>query len=518
MGRRIRWLGVILILCFALVLVQLANVQFRKASALANSKNNPKNFVANLDKTRGDIMAADGTVLAYSEKATSGSYKYQRVYPLGPLTSQVVGFDSLIYGTTGVESVYNQYLVAHHQAAKTIGQLLSPPPETTDNVTLTIVPSLQRVAQQELADLPGPNRDGAVVAINPTTGAIEAMYSSPTYDPNPLASPTSAGENLGDVAYLGKDAEGFSPSSPIALREVFPPGSTMKVVTSTAVYNLKPQLSNFVWPNPLQPATGPASACIALPHSNKLLCNDGGSPCGGNMTLMLPQSCDPGYGALGMALGGKTLWQQAAAFGYDQVPPIDIPGAVASNFPTPAELGPAQLGQPGQAYSAIGQQDVEATALQNCLVAAGIANGGVVMTPHVMAEVRSSDGTLVASYQPTPWKTAATQQAAGQVTPLMQAVVTSGTASGVGFPSILNAAVKTGTAQRQAPGQVEETDDWMIGFAPANDPKIAIAVVVPYQPYSAYGATIAGPIVKAMMEAALSLPTNSAPAPPASQP
>jgi peptidoglycan glycosyltransferase len=194
-------------------------------------------------------------------------------------------------------------------------------------------------------------------------------------------------------------------------------------------------------------------------------------------------------------------------------PPLDISpeGLVQpSAYPTAEDMSPGCnpaspecVGIPGQAYSAFGQQDVETTALQNALIAAGIANGGAVMTPHFLEKITNSQGQVVETYKPTVWKQATSPQAAAQVIPLMQAVATSGTASGDGFPSSLDVAVKTGTAQIEINNAITSVHDWMIGFAPASAPKVAIAVVVPYQPTSTQGATVAGPIVLKMLEAAL---------------
>jgi penicillin-binding protein A len=216
---------------------------------------------------------------------------------------------------------------------------------------------------------------------------------------------------------------------------------------------------------------------------------------------MLPQSCDPGYGLLGIALGAPVLSKQAELFGYNSTPPIDLPKSwvATPNFPSVGSISPPN--QAFLAYSAIGQYNVTATALSNALVAAGVANDGVVMQPYLVQQITSSDGSVVSSHQPTPWMTAATPQAAAKVTSLMQLVVTQGTADGVGFPSSLDAAVKTGTAQTGNPSA--NTDDWMIGFAPANDPKVAVAVVVPYQNFVSTGAGVAGPIMKDMLETAL---------------
>ncbi|HUZ11152.1 MAG TPA: penicillin-binding transpeptidase domain-containing protein [Acidimicrobiales bacterium] len=504
MGRRVRWLGLVMILCFTLVLVQLVNIQFRQAPALNKSSDNPRTLVDRYDNQRGDILAADGSVLARSVTATAGSYHYQRVYPGGAaasLYSDVVGYSSILYGTSGVEYQYNGYLVAHSQPARSLSQLLSPAPKTADNVTVTLQPYLQQVAQQAVARIPSANKDAAVVALDPRTGAVLAMYSNPNFDPNPLASPDAATQDAARYTYLQPDGEGFVPLVSLATQARFFPGSTSKVVTSAAVYDLKPGLIDFSYPS------DPQNSCLKLPNSDKQLCNEGTDvtnsiPCGGTMVQMLPASCDPGYGELGIQLGGDLLSRQAALFGYNSVPPIDLPGVVPSAFPAAAQL---TANQAFLAYSSIGQFDVQATALQNAMIAAGIANGGVVMVPHVMAQIRQSDGTLVKSYTPSVYQRAVSARTAAQVTSLMQSVAKpGGTAAGVGFSPSLNVAVKTGTAQTSATAPPASANvDWMIGFAPADSPVVAVAVVVPKQSQTSDGAGIAGPIMNAVLSAAL---------------
>ncbi len=493
MGRRIRWLGVIMVLCFGLVVVQLVNIQLVKAKQLSTSPDNPRVAVMADDNARGDIYAADGTVLAQSVPTPAGTnrtaykYDYVRQYPDGPLYAGITGYDSaLYYGTSGIEEQYDSYLDAHPQAPHTLSQLLfrENPPVITDNVTLTVEPKLQEAAWQALTTLPpGANNDGAVVVLDPKTGAVLAMVSNPTYDPNALVGPSLSAELLAHYSYTQKDHEGFFPLRPIATEEFFFPGSTMKVVTSTAAYNLKPSLANFDYKVQL---------CQGFSDSNKQLCNDDG-PCGGTMTVMLPASCDPGYAELGIQEGVSTLRQQAELFGYNSVPGIDLPDVIASTLQTlPADA------QALQGYASIGQDVVETTALQNAMVAEGIADGGVVMTPHLMSSITDSLGSLVENYTPSALPRSASTTVAQQVTSLMEGVATGGTAAGV-FPTYLCAAVKTGTAQTG----LGVNHDWMIGFAPANDPQIAVAVVVPYQYIGTDGAQVAGPIVRAVMEAAL---------------
>jgi penicillin-binding protein A len=519
MGRRIRWLGLVLVLCFAAVLAQLVNIQLRKATAINASKTNPRNAALTADNQRGLILASTGKVLAQSVKAPKGGcggYKYRRQYTTGSLFSGVVGYYSPCYYTaSGVEGWYTKYLGPHTQKASTLGQLLNPPGPTTDNVTLTINPTLQADARQAVTSIPDSNKDAAVVVEKVTTGALLADYSNPTFTNNALATTTLKKlQAAGQAVFHTQDHEGFYAYPPMATWDVFAPGSTFKVVTSSAVYNLKPSLENF---------TFPVAGCTKkgqIPETKNQICNDAttptaANPCGGTMVQMLPESCDPGYALLGLAIGGTDLNKQATSFGYDHVPPVDLEPVSKSNFPTPAELAPTGTpGLPGVALSAFGQQDVTASDLQNVMVAEGIANTGNVMTPHVMSAIHNSTGGLIEKYKPTVYMHAETAAAAKSVNKLMQSVVTTpkGTAYGVGFPSSMDIAVKTGTAQAGAGNT--NTTDWMIGFAPAYAPKIAISVVVPLQARSASGAAIAGPIMKTMMADALAAVPHDTNAPP----
>src|SRR5271154_510852 len=334
MGRRIRWLGVIMVVCLGLVVAQLVNIQLVKAKQLQSSPFNPRIASQHYVNPRGTISAADGTVLAKSIPTPAGTdtkqypYQYVRQYPQGTLYAGITGYDSaLYYGTAGIEEEYDSFLGPHQQPPQTLSQLLfrEQQPVVTDNVTLTVEPSLQNAAWSALTTLPpGVNKDGAVVVIQPATGNILAMVSNPTFDPNPLVSPSLQAEQLAYLSYTQKDHEGFFPLRPIANRETFPPGSTMKVVTSTAAYNLKPSLAGFNFP---------VAQCVKFSDSNVPLCGQSG-PCGGTMTQMLPFSCDPVYAELGVQLGVPIMTKQAQLFGYNAVPGIDLPETSESVFPT----------------------------------------------------------------------------------------------------------------------------------------------------------------------------------------
>jgi len=487
MAKRIRILAMVMMLLLGVVLVQAANIQFRRGHELAASPKNPRNVETRLSLGRGKILAADGTVLARSVQTPTGVYKYQRVYPTGSLMGQITGFDSPIYGKWGIEAQYNSSLVTHKQPANTISELLKPT-TSTDSVALTIQPALQELARSQLA-----GRDGAVVAINPVSGAVLAMYGNPSYDPNPLVAQASIEERVAWNVFKTPNADGLSPLGGIPFQRSFPPGSTFKVITSTAAYAKNPALANNVYPSVNQ---------ITIPNTPLPLQNFGGGTCGGTVAQMLPPSCDTGFAQLGLDLGATTMWEQAVQFGFNSRPPLDLPGVATSVFPTPDKL---KYNQPFLAYGAIGQGDVAATTLQNALVAAAIANGGIIQAPHLLREIRDQQGNLVQRYQPHTWRIATSPQVAATVAGLMRQVVTNGTATSVGFRPDNDVAAKTGTAQTSATNVNLKTDDWMIAFAPANRPVVAIAVLLPNQALSATGAEVAGPIMKCMIEGALAL-------------
>jgi peptidoglycan glycosyltransferase len=485
MSRRLSVFASMILVLFALVAAQSVWIQFFRASALDTSSQNPRVSGASTLYARGEIVAADGSVLAQSIPVTGGLYPWQRVYPLGSLTSGVVGFSSPSYGTWGLEAQYNSDLAAHAQPPQTLAQLLAPT-SAADSVTLTLLPALQRVARTALG-----GQDGAAVVLDPRSGAVLAMYANPNYNPAPIVSPSYATESAAWKVDTKNDAHGFPPLGLVATQQTFPPGSTFKVVTTAAAVVGRPDLLVKSYPS---------YAFISLPNSNKLLYNDGGYACGGDVAVMLPASCDPGYALLGMDLGGPLMSATADSFGYNKVPPLDLPGVVPSFFP-PASAFTKDI--PQLAYSAIGQQNVRATALQNALVAAAVANGGAMMTPHLMSYVTSPDGTIVTRFKKSVWQNPLTSTQAHQIVPLMQNVVKFGTAAGVGFLPADDVAAKTGTAQTG--NGAKNTDDWMIAFAPATNPTVAVAVVMPFQSISAYGATVAGPKVKCLIEGALAI-------------
>lgn len=481
MDRQIRLFGLVVIVLFLALFLQLNHIQVLQASQLSNAPGNSRTIIREFARPRGTIQTADGVVVAQSV-ATRDFYKYQRVYPQGPLFSDVTGYLSLIYGLDGAEKTYDQDLAGRNVPIRHLSDLLATNVRT-ENLTLTVSSQLQQVAQSALG-----NRVGAVVALDPRSGAILAMYGSPSFDPNPLAAHSSATEHRAWNADLA------GPNPPLldrAFRQRYPPGSTFKVIDSAAVYDHMPSLATKSYP---------VQAQISLPQTNKMLHNYANETCGGMLPELLKVSCDTGYAQVGLDLGAANLAAEARAFGFDQTPPIDLPDPARSNFP-PASSFASNL--PGLAYSAIGQQNVSATALEMAMVAGAVADRGTIMAPHVMAELRDNQGNLVQRFAPHPWLQATSSVTADQVRSLMIGVVQGGTATNVALPGI-QVAAKTGTAELGS--GTNNTDDWLIALAPAAPgqvPTVAVAAVVTNQAPSATGSEVAGPIVRAVLAARL---------------
>jgi peptidoglycan glycosyltransferase len=243
----------------------------------------------------------------------------------------------------------------------------------------------------------------------------------------------------------------------------------------------------------------PTLTALPLPQSSEPLRNFGGGSCGGPLPEALRISCNTAFAQLGLDIGAQKLVNGGEAFGFNKVPPLDLPFGAASVFPPASEFA---NDRPALAKSAIGQQDVAATPLQMALVAAGIANGGVVMTPHVMREVRDAQAAVVGRYEPKPWLQAVPADVARAVKDMMVGVVAAGSGTRAQIPGI-QVAGKTGTAQTG----LDTSHTWFIAFAPADAPRVAVAVMLESQPSSNEftGGALAAPIARTVMEAALAV-------------
>ncbi len=481
MTERIRRLGLILGVGFCLLLAALTRLQVVDAAKLASDPRNTRALTAAFSAERGLIQTADGVLLAQSVPSAD-EFKRQRQYPEGALYAPVTGYLSFTYGADGAERAFNGDLIGGDLPGgdKSLRDLFSGGNKKTEDVTLTIVSAVQKAAAAALG-----NRRGAVVALDPTNGAILAMVNFPTFDPNPLAAHTQ--ENVRN-AWNELQSNPAHPLLPRGYRETFAPGSTFKVVTSSAAFDRAPDLTTKTYPVLRQ---------LDLPRTDKDLPNFGGSACGGTIADLLRVSCNTGFAQVGLDLGGANLSAEASAFGFGEKPPFDLPAAAVSHFPDPGEF---ERNEPGLAFSAIGQQNVTASPLQMALVAAAIANNGVIMQPHVLKEVRDEKQNIIKSYNPKEWRKATSPETAASVKAMMVDVAARGTATRARVNGVTVAA-KTGTAQTIG----NNAHAWLIAFAPAEAPKVAVAVIVESQPGlgDVTGGRIAAPIAATVIAAAL---------------
>ena len=369
MDRRLRRLGVVLMLLFGALFLQLNVVQVVQAHKLSTDPRNTRGITRDFSRERGVIQTGDGAVLAQSIPSHD-EFKRLRQYPERDLFGHVTGYFSFTYGSDGVEKAYASDLAGRSAALTRITDILSDRTRT-GNVTLTLSKRVQQVARDALG-----NRKGAVVALNPADGSVLALWSWPSYDPNALA---AHDQNAVRNAWTTLNADPGKPLLARSFRERYFPGSTFKVVTASAALEKAPDLTT---------KTYPTLTALDLPNTNhQKLANFAHESCGGQLPQLLKVSCNTGFAQMGLDLGAVALSAQAREYGFGARPPIDLPGAATSVFPDAAAFA---RDLPGLAKSAIGQQDVAATPLQMALVAAAVANQGVIMKPHVLAAVRDS--------------------------------------------------------------------------------------------------------------------------------
>ncbi|MFN2543046.1 MAG: peptidoglycan D,D-transpeptidase FtsI family protein [Actinomycetota bacterium] len=487
MDRQIRRLAVAMAVMFAILFAQVNYLQVFAADDLAGNPANFRIIIQEYKIDRGAILARDlHTELARSVP-TKGRLKFLRLYPQGPLYADVTGYYSLVYGRSRIESSENTYLGAHASELlpSTIeDEILNRPKRGADVVT-TIDPQLQQAASAALS-----GRPGAAVAMDPRTGEVLAMVSNPSYDPTELSS-----HDPGAIRRAWKQLND-DPSKPLlsnATDQIYPPGSTFKLIdTAAALENGYTPQSRL--PNPSE---------LTLPQTTHKFHNFAGVTCPGGSSITLAAaltvSCDITFAELGLKLGAEVLSAEAEKFGFNQNIPFDVPLA-EGRFP-PASFFPDRL--PLLAFSAIGQADVAANPLQMALVASAIANHGVEMRPQLVKEIRGPGGDVLRSFHPQPWGQPIRSDTAATMTQMMVDVVRSGTGTPAQIPGV-DVAAKTGTAQTPS----GNPHVWFVAFAPAQNPEIAVAVVLLNgggNGAEATGGTVAGPVAKAIIQAALGI-------------
>jgi peptidoglycan glycosyltransferase len=481
----LRRLAIVAALLFACLLTSTTYVQFVAADSLDTRPGNARSIYKQFAHPRGALLVG-GRPIAESVPVKD-SYGYLRTYPGGEIYSAVTGYFSVVYGSAGMESAVSDTLsgTGDQQFIQRVSDLFTGRQSQGESVQLTINPKVQQAAWDALGD-----QRGAVVAMDPRTGAILALVSKPGFDPNLLAGHDTKALTANWKRLLG-DKNRPMDNRAIAGRE-YAPGSAFKLVTSAAALSSGKYTPDTQIPGP---------DVLKLPQSTTPLPNDFAGPCGPNGTLSLQQalviSCNTAFGSLGMTLGEQAIQDQAKQFGFGA--PLQIPMRVSpSTFPV-------GLSQASLAQSAIGQFDVRVTPMQMCMVSAAIANGGVLMQPYLDDSVLGPNLEVKERKQPQRLRQAVSSDVATQLSAMMRDVVEN--PEGTGTRARISGVVvggKTGTAQQ---GDGQPPNAWFTAFASKDGtPKVAVAVVVEdggALNERATGGQVAAPVAKKVMQAVL---------------
>ena len=480
MNKELRRVSIVIFMMFLTLFVATTSIQVISAESLSQDQRNVRSVYDSYKKQRGSLLV-DGQPIAYSKPADD-VYHYIRTYT-DPMYSGITGFFSNYQGATGLESAMNSYLTGQNSAQffEQISALFSGNPVTGASVELTIDPLVQKAAWDALGD-----KTGAVVAIEPKTGNILALVSKPGFDANQLAVHSGVESTSNYNALLNSKLE---PLKNRATTELFAPGSVFKILVATAAIESGKYTPESTLPNPVK---------FQLPGTNVFVQNSGEGKCGGKATVSIADalrfSCNVPMAQLGILLGQDVIRAQAEKFGFGKS--VKVPLSITPSV-YPSGMDAAQTG-----LSAFGQFDDRVTVMQVAMMSAAVANGGLMMKPNLVENVLSSN--LAALNTPTPQQLGSPMSptTAAKVRDMMIGAVARGVSSNAQIKGI-SVAGKTGTAQN---GQGEPYTLWFTGFAPANDPQVAVAVVVANgggMGQAGRGNSLAAPIAKKVMEAVL---------------
>lgn len=477
MNRELKRVSGAIVVMFVALLLSTTTIAVFQVDNLRYHDKNVRTLYDSYSAERGAILVA-GEPIATSVPVDD-RYKFQRVYSNPELYAAVTGYFTLNQGNTGIEGALNDYLsgTANDQFLSKVNAILTGQDPKGSAVELTIDPVVQQAAWDALGD-----HTGSVVAIDPTTGAILAMVSKPSFDPNRLAS-----HNEEDVIAAYNQLLG-EPSNPLFNRAIsgnlYHPGSVFKLVVTAAALDSGRFTPESDFQNP---------ATLQLPLSNSVITNAGNGKCGPGDTVSIADalrlSCNIPFAQLGVALGQKELRAYTDRFGFGSQ--LSIPMSV-----TPSTI-PGSLDAPQLMLSSFGQADVRVTPLQIAMVSAAIANRGDIMKPTLVRSIIAPDLTVLEPFTPKVLATPINSKTAATLTKLMVNNVNNGAASNGRIVGV-DVAGKTGTAQN---GEGQPLTLWFTGFAPANDPQIAVAVVV--ENGTSFGNAVAAPIARKVIEAVL---------------
>jgi len=483
MNEPVRRLSVVTLIMFLALMIAASWTQVIQAGSLNSDARNVRTLYREFGNFRGPFVV-DGESVVFS-KPIDDPFNYQRTYTNGELYAAATGYYSIVFGKTALEQTENALLAGTSDALfwNRLRDLFGGREQQGASIELTLRAALQKTAAEALG-----NQKGAVVALDPKTGAILAMVTSPTFDPAVLA-----GHDTEDVndAYAALDAD---PDGPLINRAIagdtYAPGSTFKLIVSAAALDAGYTPDSTVY----------APDSLPLPGSSKSIENYGGESCGKSEQITLEQaltvSCNTAFADLGITLGWDAIQKKAIEFGWTdtfRVPLVVTPSRL------PLDPDDAQV-----AMSSIGQFDVRATPMQMAMVTAAIANKGLLMSPYLVDTARASDLSVIQRSVPTVYGSPLTPSEASQLTQMMVSVVNNGTGTAAKIPGV-TVAGKTGTAET---GQGTAPHAWFVGFAPAENPVVAVAVIVENGGSlgsEATGGKVAAPIAKKVMMKAIEL-------------
>ncbi|RBY93623.1 penicillin-binding protein 2 [Blastococcus sp. TF02-8] len=475
MNAPLRRVAISVLVLFTLLIVNVNIIQVVRADKLREDDRNTRVLAEEYDRERGSIVVA-GNEIAVSVP-TEDQLEYLRTYPQGPLYAAVTGYYSLVYGNTALEEAENDVLAGEDSRlfVRRIADLFTGRDPAGGDIVLTLDPAVQQAAMDGLSGV-----TGAVVALDPSTGAILGMASTPTYDPAQLSSHDPAAIR----AYMDQITAGDGPDPRVnrAIGDNYPPGSLFKVIVSAAA------LKEGYKPDTVVPAPD----ILTLPQTSTQLRNFNNSRCSGSQEQPLIDaltiSCNTAFAQLGIDLGEDKVRAMAEAFGLDDEG-MEIPLPVVDSHVGDIESD-AALGQ-----TSIGQRDVRMTVLQAALVAATVANDGKQMKPYLVDQVLAPDLSVIDETDPEELREPISAEIADQLTQMMISVVARGSGKAARIQG-MDVAGKTGTAQVR---EGVRDHNWFMGFAPADDPKIAVAVFVANG--GGTGGDTSAPIARKVMQA-----------------